>query len=65
MTKNLPEKHEISVPEAAAMLKCSTATIYNRIKTEKLTAHYKWGRTLLDRREVVKAQEDMGKVDKS
>jgi|TARA_Y100000310_G_scaffold263926_1_gene274416 excisionase family DNA binding protein len=52
MTKNLPEKHEMSVPDAASALGVSTATIYNRIKAGILTAHSKWGRTLLDRREV-------------
>ncbi len=42
----------MSVPDAASALGVSTATIYNRIKAGILTAHSKWGRTLLDRREV-------------
>ena len=42
----------MTVADAASALEVSTATIYKFFGSGELTKHSKWGRTLLDRREV-------------
>ena len=54
----------MTVEEGAAVLGCSVATVWRRIKDGTLTTHHKWGRTFLLHGDVarLKSERSAGRV---